>query len=170
MLEVIPESWFSWDFTVMKGSQSVAYIHIPLWGREKGMLTVDCSDYKAYREGLMSGAFILELDGTVLARAEKPSAFGSAFLIEHAGKQYTLEAKSSYGRELLLLDGDREIGTISSKGFFTRRVVVELPEELLLPAKVFIIWLALILWKRKQESDTRGGWGGGGAGASGGGG
>jgi len=151
MLKVIPKSWFSWDFNIMDGSRAVADIDVSWW-REKGMLTVDGIDYMVYREGLMSGTYILDLGGTVLARAEKPNAFHRAFLIEYAGKQYTLQAKSAFRREFLLLDGDREIGTLSPKGVFTRRATVKFPEELPLPAKVFIIWLAVILWKRESDS------------------
>ena len=151
MLKAIPKRWFSWDFTVMEGSQPVADIDVSWW-REKGLLTVHGIDYMVYREGLMSGAFILELDGTVLARAEKPSAFHRAFLIEHAGKQYTLRAKSAFRRAFLLLDGSREIGSLSPEGIFTRRATVEFPEELPLPVKVFIMWLAVILWKRDSDS------------------
>ena len=87
-----------------------------LWWREKGLLTVHGIDYMVYREGLTSGAFILELDGTVLARAEKPSAFHRAFLIEHAGKQYTLRAKSAFRRAFLLLDGSEKSERYSRKG------------------------------------------------------
>jgi len=171
MLTVIPKSWFSWDFTVLEGSRAVADIDVSWW-REKGILTVDGINYKVYREGLMSGTFILELDGVVIACAEKPKGFHRAFLIEYAGKQYTLRAKSAFRREFLLLDGDREIGTLSPKGFFTRRAAVEFPEELPLQTKVFIIWLAVILWKRESDSSAATGtvYGDGGGGDGGGGG
>ncbi len=149
MLKAIPKRWFSWDFTIIEGSQQVADIDVSWW-RERGLLTVHGIDYMVYREGLM-GAFILELDGTVLARTEKPSAFHRTFLIEHENKQYTLRAMSAFRRAFLLLDGSRKIGSISTRGFFTRRATVESPEELPLPAKVFIIWLAVILWKRDSD-------------------
>ncbi len=153
MLTVIPKSWFSWDFSVIERSRAVAEIDVSWW-REKGVLTVDGIDYMVYREGLMSGAFILELEGAVLAHAKKPNAFRRAFIIEYAGKQYTLRAKSAFQSTFLLLDGDREIGTLSPKGVFTRRATVDFPEEIPLPAKVFIIWLAVILWKRESDSSA----------------
>ena len=74
MLKATPKSWFSWNFTVMGGAQPVADIDVSWW-REKGLLTVQGTTYKVYREGLMSGAFILESARTVLGRATKPSAF-----------------------------------------------------------------------------------------------
>ncbi len=151
MLKAIPKRWFSWDFTIMEDSKPVSDIDVSWW-REKGLLTVYGIDYMVYREGLMSGDFILELDSMVLSRAKKPSAFHRSFLIEHAGKQYTLRAKSAFQRAFLLLDGTREIGLLSPEGIFTRRATVEFPEELSLPTKVFIIWLAVILWKRDSDS------------------
>ncbi len=151
MLTAIPKHWLSWDFTVMKGSQAVAEIDISWW-REKGVLTVQDVDYRVYREGMMSGDFILESAGSVLARAEKPSAFHRSFIVDHAGRRYTLRAKAVFRRAFLLLDGDRQIGSLSPEGMFTRRATVDLPEALPLPVKVFIIWLTVILWKRESDS------------------
>lgn len=151
MLTAVPQHWFSWDFTVMEGSLAVAEIDVSWW-REKGILTVQGVDYRVYREGLMSGAFILESSGSVLARAEKPSAFRRSFIIDHGDRQYMLRATSAFGRTFLLLYGNREIGSLSPEGVFTRRTSVDLPAELLLPVRVFIIWLAVILWKRDSDS------------------
>jgi hypothetical protein len=153
MLKAIPNSWFSWDFTVTANDQPIANIDISWW-REKGELTVQGKAYQVYREGLMNGRFILEANGAVLARAEKPSAFHRAYIIEHAGKSYTLRAKSAFGREFLLLDGEREVGAISPEGIFTHKANVSLPETLPLPVRVFIIWLTVILWKRAADAAT----------------
>jgi hypothetical protein len=151
MLTAVPKRWSSWDFTVLEGSQAVADIDISWW-REKGVLTVQGVDYRVYREGMMSGDFILESAGSVLARADKPSAFHRSFTIDHAHTQYTLRAKGVFRRAFLLLDRDREIGSLSPEGIFTRRATVNLPEALPLPVKVFIIWLAVILWKRESDA------------------
>jgi len=156
MLTLIPKSWFSWNFNIMDGVRAVAEIDVSGW-REKGLLAVDGIDYLVYREGLMNDTFILELGGKVLARAEKAKAFHRAFLIKYAAKQYTLKAKSAFRREFLLLEGDRKIGTLSPKGVFSHRAIVEFPEELPLPVKVFIIWLAVILWKRESDSGAASG-------------
>jgi len=151
MLKAIPKGWFSWDFTVTDGTQSLATIDVSWW-REKGELKVQGAAYQVYREGLMSGAFILEKNGSTMARAEKPSVFRRSFIIEYAGKHYTLRAKSALGREFLLLENEREIGAISPEGIFTRRASVALPESLPLPVRVFIIWLTVVLWKREAQA------------------
>jgi hypothetical protein len=59
-----------------------------------------------------------------------------------------LRAKSALRRAFILLEGSREIGAISPEGIFSRRAAVDLPEEMPLPVKIFITWLAVILWKR----------------------
>ena len=151
MLTAVPNRWFSWKFAVMSGSQAVAELNMSLW-REKAWLTVQGVDCLAYREGLMSGDFILESAGSTLARAQKPSAFRRSFIIEHADRQYVLMARSAFRRAFVFREGDREVGSVSPAGVFTRRALVDLPETLPLHVKVFIIWLTIILWKRESDS------------------
>jgi hypothetical protein len=35
---------------------------------------------------------------------------------------------------------------------FTRRSAVDFPDNLPLPARIFMIWLTILLWKREAES------------------
>ena len=39
------------------------------------------------------------------------------------------------------------------EGLFTRRARINLPEELPLPVRVFMIWLTVILWKRDADNN-----------------
>lgn len=151
MLKVISKSWFSWDYIVTDGASPIAEIDVSWW-REKGVLTVRGSTYDVYREGLISGAFLLESDGSILARAEKPSAFRRSFELECGKKFYMLRAASAFRRKFVLVDGDREVGEIGPDGVFTRRATADLPEDIPLPVKVFIIWLVVIMWKRESDS------------------
>jgi hypothetical protein len=151
MLELVPLGWFSWDFSVLQDGSPIAEIDISSW-REKGVLAVGGSSYNVYREGLISGQFILELNGTPLAHAEKPSALHRSFTIQHEGKTYILKAESVLGRTFLLLENDRRIGSITPAGMFTRKATVDLPDEMPLPIKVFLLWLTVILWKRDSEA------------------
>ena len=161
MLIAIPKGWFSKDYRVLDGARQVAEIDMAWW-REEGRLTVGGVSYQVYREKLMSGAFLLETGhGSALARAEKPSAFFRRFFIEYGERRLTLEAKSLFRRELVLLDGQSEIGRVTPAGFFTRRATVDLPDELPLPAQVFILWLALILWERESDGSPAAGGAGG---------
>jgi hypothetical protein len=151
MLTAIPKGWFSKNYRVMDGALQVAEIDMSWW-REEGRLEVEGATYKAYREKLMSGAFILEAAGTALARAEKPGALHRRFLIEYGDRKYVFQAKSVWGREFILFDGQNEIGSVAPEGLLTRRAAVNLPDGLALPVKVFILWLAIILWERESDS------------------
>ncbi len=136
LLRIVPKRWYSWDFTVLEGAEPVADIDISWW-REKGILTVRGEDYAVYREGLMSGSFVLESKSAVLARADKPSAFHRAYSLEYLDERFTLRAKSAFRREFVLLRGSSVVGTLRPEGIFTRRARIDLPEELLLPVRVF---------------------------------
>jgi len=151
MLTVIPQGWFTPDFNVMEESRLVATTEVSWW-RERGRLVIEGMPYNVFREEPKSGDFFLEIGGTVLVRAEQSGLFRTSFIIEHAGKQYTLRAKSLFRRAVVLLDGSKEVGLLSPEGLYGGRVQVTLPGDLPLPAKVFIIWLAAIRWHREAES------------------
>lgn len=155
MLKAIPKHWFSWDFRVMDGTRQVADMDLSFW-RRKELLSIEGTPYKVFREGLVSGAYILETGGAVAARAEKPNALRRSFLIEHEGRQLTLQARSVVGRAFALYDGQNEIGSVTPDWFFTRRATALLPEALPLPLRIFILWLVIILWRREADSGSKG--------------
>ena len=151
MLQIVPTHWYSWDVTVTDESRPVADIAMSRW-REKGTLTIDHTTYRVYRESPMSGAFVLERAGSVLARAEKPSVFRREFVIRHADREYTLRPESLFRRAFVLLDGSRQIGSIAPESAFTRKAAASLPHDLPLPVRMFIVWLTMISWRRQQNS------------------
>jgi hypothetical protein len=148
MLQVIPKRWYSPDLSVMEESRPLAAIDASWW-REKAVLTIEGRRYRVFREGLMSGAFVLESAGTVLARAEKPSAFRRTLLIHHDGREYTLRATSVLRRHSVLWSGSKQIGSLTPNSIFTRSAAVDLPVEWPAPVRVFIVWLAAIVWMRE---------------------
>jgi len=151
VLQIVPTHWYSWDFTVTDESRTVADIAMSWWG-EKGALTIDHTTYRVYREALMSGAFVLEHAGSVLARAEKPSVFRREFVIRHAGREYTLRPRSMFRRAFVLVEGSREVGSLAPTSAFTRKAAADLPHDLPLPVRAFIVWLVVISWRRAQDS------------------
>jgi hypothetical protein len=150
-IEIVPMSWFSWNFRVLQNESPLAEIDIASW-REKGLLAVGGSTYKVYREGLMSGRFVLEANGTEMASAEKPSALRRSFTVRYDDRAYELRAESAFRRTFVLLEQGVQIGSIAPTGLFTRKATVNLPAALPLPVQVFLIWLTLILWKRDSDS------------------
>ena len=153
MLRAVPKGWFSWDFTIFDGERAIGTIDLA-WVREAGELSLDGATYRVYREGLLGGAFILEKDGQVLARADKPSALTRSFTVEYNGTRYTLEAESALRQKFVLSRAGREIGAVRPEHAFTYRAIIDLPEDMALPVKVFVTWLAVILWKRDAEASA----------------
>ncbi len=150
-LQIAPLNWFSHNFTVTNQSQPVADIDVAWWG-EKGALTIGGETYRMYREGWSSGPFILEQGSTVIARAEKPSFLRREFQIRHAGREYTLVARSAFRRGYVLRAGTRDIGSVEPVGFFSRKAAADLPSDLPLPLRMFIVWLVVIMWRREHSS------------------
>jgi hypothetical protein len=132
----------------MRGDSVVAEIEIPRW-RKKGVLKVGGLHYAAYREGVIGGAFILALDATQLARAERTNWLSRPFTIEHGEKTYRLKA-GWFGSTFILLDNGQKVGSLVPRGIFTRRTSVSLPDELPLPVQMFVIWLTI----KQRETDT----------------
>jgi hypothetical protein len=151
VLTLTPHNWFSWNFSLFDGERTLAEVNLSSW-RERGTLMVEGVEYNVYRESPL-GEFLLQRSGSVLARAEKPSMFVRSFLIKYQQKPYTLRAESAFRRAFVLLDGEREIGSIVPKGVFTRNSVVTLPDEWPLPIQSFAIWLTLVHWRRDASSN-----------------
>ena len=63
---------------------------------------------------------------------EQP-AFQRRFILEHAGLS---------------------IGEVRPLGIFTRKAAIDLPDALPVAVRIFIAWLAILLWKRDNDSSS----------------
>jgi len=72
--------------------------------------------------------------------------------VDHAGRNYVLGAESAVRRKFVLNENGETVGSVSPLNAFTRKCLVDLPVDIPLPVRVFMIWLVIILWKR--DSDT----------------
>jgi hypothetical protein len=100
----------------------------------------------------MSGAFLLESRGRQIARAIKPSAFRAQFDLELDGRRYSLQRAMLLGRTFTVLRDGVEVGSVRPASVFSRRALIDLPSDWSLPAKVFVLWLALVIWNRDRNS------------------
>lgn len=151
MLRAVPKRWFSSAYKMLDNDTTVAIVD-PSLLREAAELTIQGSTYSLYREGLMSGAFILANGGSILARAVKPSALYRSFQVEHGGKQYTLKAESVWSKKFVLSEGGVRVGSVYPERALTRKAVVDFPEEIPLAGRVFMFWLVMILWNRADTA------------------
>lgn len=150
-MTLLPRRWYSWDFRLVSGDRTLAELDLSSW-RERAVVTIGGHEHRVYREGMVSGDFVIERHGQVLARGTKPSAFTSRIVVTHDGRQYTLRKKSIWKRAFILLEGDREIGSLSPNSWLTRDATVSLPPDWPLAVKTFVTWLAIILWKRDASA------------------
>jgi hypothetical protein len=151
MLRAVPKSWFSPDYKVLESNTVIATVALSLL-REAGELTVAGSTCRVYREGLLAGSFVLESASSILARADKPSAFYRSFQVKHDDKEYTLGAESAGFRKFVLSEGGKQIGSVYPEHPLTRKSVIDFPEDIPLVVRVFIFWLVMILWKRATDA------------------
>jgi hypothetical protein len=152
MLKVMPKRWRSWDFAVIdERGQEVGEVRLSAW-RERGSVVAGGLEYKVSRERALGTSFVLEGAGSSVARADKQSAFRRAFAIVQGEKEYVLRARSAWRREMVLYEDLTKIGTVAPHSAFGRQARADLPEDLPLEFKLFVVWLALVLWKRQQQS------------------
>ena len=68
-----------------------------------------------------------------------------------------LRMASRLRRRFVLIEGDREIGAIRPAHLFSRSALADLPDDLPLAVRIFMIWLVLLLWKRDMGNAGGGG-------------
>ncbi len=153
MLRSIPNHWFTWNCEVLEGNARVASIYFNGWG-EAGELIVEGFRYRVYRESPLSGTFILEEDDNSIAWAEKPNPLFRVFSVNYGGNQYELKAESPFGKTFVLQEYEQLLGSIYPENVFTRRAIVDLPENIPLAVRIFMVWLVMILWRRQQRQSS----------------
>lgn len=150
-MSIVPERWYSWDFRVMSGDRTLAVLNLSSW-RERAEITIGDVTHRVFRERAMGGDFVIEAGGRQLARATKPSAFWHTMIVHHGGKDYTLRKPSVWRRAFVVMDGERQIGSIAPESAWTRRAAADLPPDWPLAITAFVIWLVIVLWKRDANS------------------
>ena len=74
MLIATPKHWYSWNSIVRdEGERVVGEMKVSS-RRGRGTIAIGGIEHQVRREGML-GDFLLERDGSILARAAKPSAF-----------------------------------------------------------------------------------------------
>ncbi len=87
-----------------------------------------------------------------MATATKPSAFRREFDVTFSGRTMRLRPRSAWGRALVLREGEREVGDVTPRGMWSRRATATLPDTLPLPVRLFVLWLAVLIWKRDDDA------------------
>ena len=155
MLEAVPKNIFANNFYLQQQNRVLGEIDNSIW-REKGQLELQegKGTYLLYRERYFGGDFVLERNGTVVARASKPSALYNTFEVKLPDRRVVLRKPSVWNRRFNLFDGEKQVGSIYPLNVFTRRANIDVPADWPLPIKAFLFWLVFIIWKRQQSAGT----------------
>jgi hypothetical protein len=151
MLEAIPTDILSTNFRLQQQNLLLGEVDVSIL-REKARIELEDGTYELYRERQFSGDFVLERNGKIVARATKPSALQNRFDVELPDRRLVLRKVSIWNRRFELFDGEKQIGSIYPLGIFTRRSNIDLPDDWPLAIRVFLFWLAFIIWKRRNQS------------------
>ncbi len=99
----------------------------------------------------MSGTWVLQQNGRELMMARKPNPFTRTMEILYGGNRYLLEAKSAFGRTMIL-SGRGTSCEITPAHSFTRRASISGQWEDFTTV-AFAFWLTSLMWKRAAQSN-----------------
>lgn len=153
MLEAVPKNIFSTNFRLQQQNELLGEVDTSIW-REKAQLELEDGTYHLFRENMFSGDFILEHNSKLVARASKPSALENRFDVELPNRRLVLRKVSFWNRRFGVFDGEKQIGSIYPLSIFTRRSNIDLPADWPLPIRIFLFWLAFLMWKRQSQAAT----------------
>jgi hypothetical protein len=160
MLRAVHKSWFSHDFTVFDHTgQPVAQADLSSW-RERTKLDIGGTHYDASAQKREAKEFLLENESgqrvAVVEKVEPPSTWKDRFPFEHGGNRYELR-KESTKAYVIAREGVGSVGSVRLEGgWFSREWTVDLPEELPLEVKVFLVWVVVVLWRRERVAAASG--------------
>jgi hypothetical protein len=153
MLRAVRRGWFSYDLDVFdRAGTPVAKVDLAHW-RENAKIEVEGRRYLARHE-MWAREFVLEAeDGRTVALADKPSAWERRFLLDYGGGRYQLAKESPWRSAFLLTrEGAGVVGSVRRRSPFGRETVVDLPGELPLEVRVFVLWLTVLMQKRDDAA------------------
>ncbi|MEM6706113.1 MAG: hypothetical protein AAF690_25600 [Acidobacteriota bacterium] len=150
-MQARPEGIFSNDWIVTNDDGREVLLDLSAW-RERAQFEVDGRVFELQKGEAFSGEFLMRSDGTVLARARKPSVFRNRFDLEVAGATFTLRKVSAMGRRFEVRQGETTVGEILPEGALTRRTQLNLPPDWTLETRLFVFWLVAVIWNREAQA------------------
>jgi hypothetical protein len=153
VIECLPRSLCSWDFTVRGLSSGEAVIAYD-WLTEQGTIIIGSASYEVRKHGFFSGHWTLEHSGSVIAHAQKPSALTRTYEVSSEGLQFTLRSQSPFHRAFLIVCENQLLGKIVPAHAFTRRAMIESSPAIPEPLQLFSFWLVALAWKRSARNNS----------------
>lgn len=150
-VEVVTAGLMQRRYVFKRGAEDVARLDLSWW-RERGVLSTGGHSFTIRRTRAPGRPFVLEREGQEVARAEKPSAFRSRFVLFLGDERCELRKPHVLSRAFVLYRGEHAVGEIAKKGLTGRRATLDLPDAWPLPLQAFVFFLARIVWNREQSA------------------
>jgi hypothetical protein len=143
-------NWLSRDFLLEDEGKFVGAIDGSVW-REQATAILGTTTYALYREGVLRGSYIIERARQVIAYAHKTDVFRARFEVASGNQTFVLR-KTSVWRQTFEVSRDGEqIGIIKPVGIFKRRGILDGAPSISLEVRVFLVWIALMMWRRQDS-------------------
>jgi len=152
MLTCLPQSLCSWNFRVLHSDAQIGTITTHFL-TEQGSFHLQNQEWTIRKPNFLTGQWNLEREGITQGKAQKQNIFQRTFDIEYENTSWLLKAKSAFGRGFEIRRHEKVVGMIEPVHAFTRRSTIDCSDELPQPAQLFCFWLAMIIWKRAQNSN-----------------
>lgn len=146
---------FSNRYVVFEDGATVAGIQQAAF-RERAALRIGDRTLKLTRQGLLRGSLVLTEHGVEIARAERAGTMSRVWHIRSTAGDYELVRPSWWRRAHELRSGGLTVGSIQPQGPFRRRVVADLPPQMAIELRVFILVAVLTLWRREDSAGATG--------------
>ncbi len=146
MLRIIRQGWFLPRFKVFENDVEVAEFNFKLASKKMNLKSQGVAyEFEARETNFSGGSYVIESNNSILAVAERPGIFGKTFSFVLGERQYQLGPEPGWMPRFILLEGEQQVGRIySEKG----QIIAELPTDLSLPVRVFMLWLIMLLWNQ----------------------
>lgn len=151
---IVPVNLFATEYDVFCGNEHTAKFHkTALSLKDTCSITMNDKEYSLYREGVVSGDWILEENHSgKVAVATKLSFLSDSFAIRYNNKIFQLKSKKlRLTNQFIIYENDNQIGMIHSTSFFSRKLQCTIDDGISLEIVVFIMYLALIIIDRRSS-------------------
>ncbi len=146
----LPLGICSWDYR-LTGPGIDAVLEF-FWISESGSIQLNGHTYSVEKQGIGSGCWHLRTpsEHRPVQSAQKSSMFTRSVDFETTEGHVRLEAVSAFSRTMRMVGAGMD-AQLSPSHVFTRRanLVGQIP---VLPTAAFVCWVALLLWRRSQNS------------------
>lgn len=145
-LELVSPRVVSGDFEVRRAFREP--VQVEYWRvRERASFDMGGRGYLCRRTGLLGWDFRLLEDGGELAAARRNLTL-RRFVIQHGTDELELRSGSAGWTPFILFRDGRPIGRLDRRSPRGRSALAELPADLPEPLRIFVIYLAVVAWRR----------------------